>query len=86
VLLIAEIGLTVWAWTRGWKAWALVPLAFGLFLSFVAGYMIGSFNPEMTEDEIADIVSYFIIADIAIVIILLVMAIVGKSKNSSPAV
>ena len=30
---ILEIGLTIWAWYRGWKTWALLPVGIGLCLS-----------------------------------------------------
>ena len=37
--ILLQIGLTIWAWKAGWKAWALVPggcfLAIGFMLGFV---------------------------------------------------
>ncbi len=38
---IIEIALTVWAWKRGWKAWALLPIA----ITFGIGMIIGAANP-----------------------------------------
>ena len=37
MLLILEIGLTIWAWKRGWKGWALLP-ALG---AFTGGFIVG---------------------------------------------
>jgi hypothetical protein len=30
-----DIGLTIWAWNRGWKAWALLPIAVTFFIFFL---------------------------------------------------
>jgi len=38
MVLIAEICLTIAAWQRGWKGWALLPPA----IAFGGGYLIGS--------------------------------------------
>ncbi len=42
MLLILEIILTVTAWRRGWKAWALAPMAVSLSIGFVIGAVIGA--------------------------------------------
>ena len=41
MLLILEIILTIAAWKRGWKGWALLPAAAGLWAAFFAGVVIG---------------------------------------------
>ena len=47
MLLIFEIILTVTAWRRGWKAWALVPLATAFSIGFVIGASGGSMDTAM---------------------------------------
>lgn len=47
MLLILEIILTVAAWRRGWKAWALLPFAVYLFLAFMFGAVIGASGGSM---------------------------------------
>lgn len=37
MLLILEVILTISAWRRGWKGWALLPVAGGLFIAFLVG-------------------------------------------------
>jgi hypothetical protein len=37
---ILEIGLTVWAWNRGWKTWALLPSGIGLCLSILIALIL----------------------------------------------
>ncbi len=46
-MLLLEIILTVMAWKRGYKAWALIPLACALFI----GLMIGASDPELAESD-----------------------------------
>lgn len=40
-MLLVEIGLLIWAWRRGWKGWALLPLGIGLLLAVVVGALMG---------------------------------------------
>lgn len=49
MLTILEIILTVTAWRRGWKAWALTPIAIGTSLAFVLGAVIGASGGSMDE-------------------------------------
>jgi hypothetical protein len=42
MLLIVEIVLTVFAWRKGWKAWALLPLGIVMCIGFFVGIMIGA--------------------------------------------
>ena len=44
MLLIAEIVLTVAAWRKGWKGWALLPMALVVGLGFVIGFVAGADN------------------------------------------
>jgi len=66
LLLILEIGLTISAWQRGWKGWALLPGAFAL----AGGYMLGM---VLGGDSSVDFFSVGIIIDILCVIALIIM-------------
>ena len=49
MLLILEIILTVAAWRRGWKGWALVPLGVAVLLGMVIGGAIGADGGDISE-------------------------------------
>jgi hypothetical protein len=49
--LIIEIALAIAAWNRGWKGWALVPVALGWGAALVAGLMIGTVATTTEELE-----------------------------------
>lgn len=42
MVFILEIGLTVAAWRRGWKEWALLPLGIGFGIGFLVGLIMGA--------------------------------------------
>ena len=42
MLLILEIILTISAWRRGWKAWALLPTAIAFGVAFIIGFVAGA--------------------------------------------
>ena len=54
LLFLVVIPLTIAAWKRGWKGWALVPLVLPLAAVFVAGCLIGIMGP--TDDEASGMV------------------------------
>lgn len=68
MLLILEIILTVAAWRRGWKAWALTPIAIGLSLAFVFGAAIGASGGLMDA-----VVAVGLLLDLAIIATLVAM-------------
>jgi hypothetical protein len=41
MLLILEIVLVIWAWKRGWKGWALLPIVVCAGVSFIYGFIFG---------------------------------------------
>ena len=47
MLLILEIGLTIAAWKRGWKGWALLPLAISFCIGFFWGLSSGGSLEEL---------------------------------------
>jgi len=69
MILILEIILTIWAWNRGWKAQALIPLAVVFVIGMIIGVLSGG-NPDVIQSAI--------LFDILGTIVLLVMAIKGK--------
>ena len=76
VLLILEIGLTISAWQRGWKGWALLPGAFAL----AGGYMLGM---VLGGDSSVDFFSVGIIIDILCVIALIIMVSKPRGVHAS---
>ena len=62
MLLILEIALTVFAWKRGWKGWALLPIGIALFCGFLFGLAMGG-----SADPLESIDSIGILMDIACV-------------------
>jgi hypothetical protein len=75
-MLFLEIILTVTAWNRGYKAWALIPLACALFI----GLMIGASDPELAESD--DWLSYIWIDVLAIVALGLMIANARKPEET----
>src|SRR4030042_1162605 len=78
IFLIAEIGLTIGAWTRGWKAWALLPLGIGFGSAFLLGLILGAMG--LSEDS-ALMVS--LIIDILVICVLIFMVAKGRKKEES---
>jgi len=52
LLLIVEVLLTVAAWRRGWKGWALLPWAVCFFTAFIGGAFIGAAGGPVDEAAI----------------------------------
>jgi len=72
MLLIAEIVLTIAAWRRGWRGWALLPPV----MAFAAGFLLGLvLGPEISEDG-AFILGLLI--DIVTIGVLIAMVVKGR--------
>jgi len=81
MLLVIQIGLVIWAWMRGWKAWALLPIVFAVVFGFVLGFGVMIANPEMTNEEFNDLTNPItIVSDIIFALILLAMVVKGRQK------
>jgi hypothetical protein len=79
MLLIAEIILTIFAWRKGWRWYALLPLAIAFGIGFFMGIGIGA-----SGGDISTVKGIGIIFDILAVIVLIVMCVKGpKSKELS---
>lgn len=79
MLLVAEIILTIFAWRKGWKWFALIPLGVALSLGFLLGMAIGGGG-----GTIDDVRGLTIVLDIIVVIILIVMNVKSPKSNESP--
>ena len=66
MLLIAEILLTIFAWRRGWKAKALIPVGAAIGVGLIIGIMIASSGSTVP----AGVILIDIIAVIALIIML----------------
>jgi len=73
-MLFLEIMLTIAAWRRGYKGFALIPVG----LALLVGFLIGLNNPEMATSD--DILS-FIWIDILAVVVLGIMIVLGKNPD-----
>jgi hypothetical protein len=80
MLLILEIALTIWAWKRGWKKWALLPVGIGIGSGFLLGLAFGG-----TEIPLGSLDAFGLIVDIACIGALIGM-ITRPRKACTPAV
>jgi hypothetical protein len=79
MLLILEIGLAIWAWKRGWKGWALLPIGIGLAGGFLIGFIMGASGASM-----GSILGVGLVCDILLIITLIVM--IAKPRNKEEPV
>lgn len=73
LLIAAEIFLTFFAWRRGWKWLALLPVGICLAIGFFAGLVVGS-SGGSTED-----LGWVTILDVIAIIVLIVMVSVKRT-------
>jgi apolipoprotein N-acyltransferase len=75
-------GLTVAAWKRGWKGWALIPIIAYMPLCFITGLFFGSIGMSMNEiDSISGVAAIVIL--VAICVALIVMIITGRKHHNA---
>lgn len=78
MLLVAEIILTTFAWRKGWKWLALLPIGIGLLIGFFMGFGVGA-----SGGNVDSIKGVSFVLDVIVVIVLIVMNVVGpKSKEN----
>lgn len=70
--MILEILLTITAWKRGWRWWALLPVAIVFGTAFLAGVVIGASGSKIENPDI------FVIFDLLLIITQAVLTIVPK--------
>ena len=78
MLLILEIGLTVAAWRKGWRAWALVPLGGVLGMGFLIGVAVGA-----SGGTIEHVFPLVLLLDLACVGVLIRLAVRGPRQAES---
>lgn len=76
MLMVLEIGLTVAAWKKGWKALALIPLGIVLCMGFFVGAAVG-----MSGGNVEAIQGYAWMIDALGIVALAVMAGVEPKKS-----
>jgi len=77
MLLIAEIGLTIWAWRRGWKGWALLPPVLALAIGFIVGLTANPYDYNAMDS----LMGIGLVMDIVCIIVLIIMVAVPRRKN-----
>ena len=75
LFLIVETILTVIAWRKGWRGWALIPIVANLLISFVVGAAI-----EVSGGYVEMAYLLFLIFDIATVVVLSVLIKKGRRR------
>ena len=76
MILIAQVLLTVQAWRKGWKGWALLPMG----VAFVVGMLLG-----LVTDEVERLVVPGLIGDVLSVAALIALSVRGPQPASAPA-
>jgi hypothetical protein len=57
MLLIAQILLTVQAWRKGWRAWALLPVGIDLLIGILIGMAVEDIDQALAPCLISGLVS-----------------------------
>jgi hypothetical protein len=57
MLIFIEIALTIWAWNRGWKAKALIPIGVAFGIGVLIGLSGGATSEFMSIAVIFDIIA-----------------------------
>lgn len=82
MLLVIEILLTVAAWRKGWKAWALLPWGITMFMmitiGLAVGLAVGASGGNAAQDAITGI---GFLLDFALIITLAVMSLVAPKRQ-----
>jgi hypothetical protein len=71
MLLVLEIMLTITAWRKGYKGFALIPVGFAI----MTGLLIGANNPD------ADVLSVIWVDILAIVVLGVMIAVAQTTEN-----
>lgn len=74
MILILEIVLTIIAWRKGYKGYALLPLG----IVFLIAFMVGFSTPELSES--ADL--SFIVLDLMAIVALVIMVATAKKPDA----
>jgi hypothetical protein len=77
-MLFAEIGLTIWAWRRGWKGWALLPMAVSLLAGIFAAFVVGA-----SGGSVDDVSGFGLVLDLVSIGVLIYMGARGRTTSPS---
>lgn len=83
MLLFVEIGLTIWAWCRGWKGWALLPLPIGCIAQFSTGVIVAMATYPGPPVWNRGLSLWLDMLDALIILALLIMIIVGRKAKTA---
>ena len=64
MLLLIQIGLTIWAWTRGWKWWSLIPVAVPFTIGLIVGASGGSYGGGMVTFDILAVIALIVMISV----------------------
>jgi len=78
-MLVIAVILTVVAWLRGWKWWALLPLGLGVGGGYLVGFVLYSVGPATVPTWSFMLGGMF---DVLAILALAVMAVVGRGKRA----
>lgn len=81
MLMIFEILLTVAAWKKGYKWFALIPLAFTVFIAFGGGFVAGAMGGPLEN-----ILPYFLFLDVFCILVLVIMLAIPIGARPKPVV
>jgi hypothetical protein len=76
MVLILEIVLTVVAWRKGWRGWALLPIGILLLMGFSTGVLLGAAG--YSEAQIREFMRAAVILDFPGIGVLIWMAARGR--------
>jgi len=82
-MLIVEIILTIKAWQKGWKGWALLPIGSAIALGFLMGMVVG-----MNGGSSDDLFAMGFVVELVVIGVLIAMAVRaprGIKKPFEPA-
>ena len=68
MLMLIEVGLTIAAWKKGWRWFALIPLGVAVTIAFLTGFAIGMLGGET---QVA--MPFFMLLDICCIVALIAM-------------
>ncbi len=78
--MIIEIVLTVIAWRRGWKWWALIPLGAAVSIAFSVGFVIG-----MLGGSAGPVMPFFMLLDIGCLLALIILIVLPPERKEKAA-
>jgi zinc transporter ZupT len=76
MVMIIEIVLTIIAWRKGWKWWALVPLGLAVSIAFSVGFVIG-----LLGGSAGPVMPFFMLLDIGCLLALIILIVLPPERE-----